>query len=426
MFDNDKYTDRDLREMREIALDRAQIALAKKRSGDLTPSEGAELDALLAEVKDLGAELDKREAAGASQTRKGGHIQPGADGLTGMAYRAERGNREFRMLKSTEKLADIDHGFRAMSVDEASYRLGIMGRGMVTGQWPEQEQRVLTSAGDGQYLIPSPLSATVIDTIRATAKTVQAGVQTIPMEAGTLRLPRQLTDPTGYFRGESAAITASVPTFDAVDLTAFTCGFLVKLPAELFEDSELLGPALYNSMAAAAANEIDRCVLQGAGTTEPQGIIGGTSVGTTAISAAPTTAHFNTAVAALLTANAPQEGLSAFYSARTWGDIDAWVDGESLPITPDKWPSSMTMLKHYVTNQISDTTGGANSTIVIGHFPSAAIGLRRGITMKLFDAGYDKTTDAVVNYEVWLRGIVRFDVALLRPSWFYTLTGVTS
>ena len=47
-------------------------------------------------------------------------------------------------------------------------------------------------------------------------------------------------------------------------------------------------------------------------------------------------------------------------------------------------------------------------------------------TIKAFEAGNDSSTDAVVNYETWLRGVIRFDVGILRPSWFYTATGVTA
>ncbi len=151
-------------------------------------------------------------------------------------------------------------------------------RGLALGDWngADAERRVMSegTASAGGYLVPTPMSAKVLDLVRAGSAAMQLGAQTVPMDAPTLKIAKVDGDPTGYWRAENAAITASDLTIGAVTLTAKTLATRVKLSGELFEDGQGVSDVVANCLAQALAGELDRVVFTGSGSgAEPQGIL---------------------------------------------------------------------------------------------------------------------------------------------------------
>ena len=94
-------------------------------------------------------------------------------------------------------------------------------RGMATGNWDGAEHERALSEGTltaGGHLVPTPLSARVIDLARNQTRVFQAGAITVPMTAQTLKLARLTGEGSPAWKTENAAITDADMTFDSRDV----------------------------------------------------------------------------------------------------------------------------------------------------------------------------------------------------------------
>jgi HK97 family phage major capsid protein len=159
-------------------------------------------------------------------------------------------------------------------------------RGLVTGDWDGADHERALSEGTltaGGHLVPTPLSARVIDLARNATRVFQAGAITVPMTAQTLKLARLTTESAPAWHAENAAITDADMVFDSVTFTARTLTRLVKLSVELFDDSDPSAEdVIARSFAAQVALELDRVALRGSGTApEPRGVLNTSGITTT-------------------------------------------------------------------------------------------------------------------------------------------------
>jgi HK97 family phage major capsid protein len=159
-------------------------------------------------------------------------------------------------------------------------------RGLVTGDWTGAEHERALSEGTltaGGHLVPTPLSARVIDLARNQTRVFQAGAITVPMTAATLKLARLTTENAPAWHAENAAITDADMVFDSVTFTARTLTRLIKLSVELFDDSDPSAEdVIARSFAAQVALELDRVALRGSGTApEPRGVLNQSGITTT-------------------------------------------------------------------------------------------------------------------------------------------------
>jgi HK97 family phage major capsid protein len=160
-------------------------------------------------------------------------------------------------------------------------------RGIVSGNWDGAAQERAMSEGTltaGGHLVPTPLSARVIDLARNQMQVLRAGAVTVPMTAQTLKLARLTGEGTPGWKNEGATITATADlAFDAVTFTARTLTRVVTLSAELFEDADPSSEdVIANSFAAQVALELDRTALRGSGSApEPRGVLNTSGITTT-------------------------------------------------------------------------------------------------------------------------------------------------
>ncbi|MGH2772735.1 MAG: phage major capsid protein, partial [Actinomycetota bacterium] len=162
-------------------------------------------------------------------------------------------------------------------VDHEPLSFGRLLRGYVTGDWQnaEPEKRALSEGvnASGGFFVPTPLSASIIDKVRARARVFSAGATTVSMASQTERIARWAGDPTGSWRSEGAAIVESDGTLESVTLTARTLAVLTRASRELIEDAEGVDDQLEDAFAASLALELDRVALYGTGTApEPRGV----------------------------------------------------------------------------------------------------------------------------------------------------------
>jgi HK97 family phage major capsid protein len=253
---------------------------AEKRGA--TAEEGAEIDRLLDAADTLEAQIKRTDLASRSGTRAERLDRASADlrtipdsGMRPMPEghaRRPAGDDEVRALGREERMADYLAGRAAplpdgIRADELS--LGRAIRAMVLGDWraaPAEARAMGTGTSvTGGLLVPTMLSARVIDLARNQARIFQAGALTVPMETKDVNLAKITKDPVASWKAENQPATASDIELGQIALQSRTLVALVKASVELMEDAQNFSSVVENALAAALALELDRAALRGGG-----------------------------------------------------------------------------------------------------------------------------------------------------------------
>lgn len=340
-----------------------------------------------------------------------------------------------RVLKPEDKMSDLVPSQEPLSIGKCL-------RGAITGRWEgaEAERKAMTEGtlGSGGYLLPSPLSAQIIDKVRNQAVMVRAGAVTIPMDSATLAMARVTGDPTVAWHSENASITASEPTFDRVTFSANTLASLATMSVELFEDVANIDALVTNIIGKVLALELDRACLRGTGVAPiPKGILNQTNVvtdtttfgaaGSVINSSSPTGAvgwdWLSKQISALWGVN--ENPNAAIYSARTAGELDLLraTTGQVLPP-----PGSVANIQRLFTNAIpNNLTVGTNSDCsecYVGNFQEALIGMRRDVVVEISRVANVGATSLFSTLGVGIRAYLRADFQVARPGAFRVVTGI--
>ena len=247
------------------------LTRAAEEQRDLTPAELADHTARSIEARELDDRIEQVLADQVAELRAAGTRQ------TGPAVPREPVlTREMSVFDWCHARGMFDPADQQLSFDRYL-------RGLVTGRWDGAEHERALSEGTltaGGHLVPTPLSARVIDLARNQTRVFQAGAITVPMTAATLKLARLTGENAPAWKAENASITDQDMTFDSVTFTARTMVRLIKLSLELFEDSDPSAEdVIARSFAGQVALELDRVALRGSGTPpEPQGVRNQTGV----------------------------------------------------------------------------------------------------------------------------------------------------
>jgi HK97 family phage major capsid protein len=335
------------------------------------------------------------------------------------------------VLKADQSLVDMVKGAYPSEFEGLS--MGRLLRGYVLGDYSgaELEQKAMASSPTtaGGILIPTPLSARVIDRARNLAAVMRAGGVTVPMDTATLTMARLTTDPTAAWVAEAAAIAASDAVFDSVKFTARKLAALVVVNNELLQDSVNVDAVLEQAIAQALAQKLDYTALLGSGTPpEPAGIVNQSNILTE--TAVGTPADFDKFLSAIHKVKAANfEPNAVIYAPRTAQKLATLKTGLTGDKTPLAMPADFAALARYTTNQVPITAGtGAQSYAFVGQFNQLAIGMRKNLTIEVAREGaYDisgTVYSAFQKDQTLIRAILRADVALFHPAAFCLMSAI--
>ena len=424
---------------------RRMVERAEQEGRDFNSTEQAEYDRLRMQHRRLDLRADELcEANGLARTTPGRNgralTTPGdREGRrsTGRPGRQEDegGTVIGRNLATGEEIRAYEHGesievrFREDHREFEGGSVGRMVQGMVTGNWTgaELEKRAMSIGTNsaGGYLVPEPLSATLIDLARNRARLVQAGARTIPMEHTTLAFARQLTDPVAAWKAENEPAATSALSFDRVELTARTLAVIVRMSRELFDDAPNASDAVEAALAQSLALELDRVGLYGAGSSvEPQGIAGATGVQLME-NVGELADYVPFSLASELVENVNGEPGAVILAPRTWYELDRLTDLEGRPLMP---PPSWENLQKFRTNQVRTDLGGGEdeAEAYLGDFRNVLIGNRMNLEITVSEAGVADGESAFERYQVLIRAVLRADIALARPAELVHMTGINT
>ena len=256
-----------LRERRDTARQAAEQILtrAADEQRNLTPDELAEHRQQVTAEREAADEADRVRDEQIAELRATAARRTGPPAPRGPVLTREQNLEDWARI-------------RGLIPDDQQLSFDRYLKGLATGNWDGAEHERALSEGTltaGGHLVPTPLSARVIDLARNQARVFQAGAITVPMGAQTLKLARLTGEGAPAWKAENAPITDADMTFDSVTFTARTLVRLVKLSVELFEDADPSSEdVIARAFASQLALELDRVALRGTGTApEPRGVL---------------------------------------------------------------------------------------------------------------------------------------------------------
>jgi HK97 family phage major capsid protein len=277
---------------------------------------------------------------------------------------------------------------------------------------------------EGGVLVPTKLSASVLDLARAHSATAAAGAAIVPLSSKTNDFPVLTGDAVAAWRAENGAVAESQAAFAPVTFTAKGLAVLVKAPWELMEDSiGDFGATLRDAFAKSFGVALDKAALYGAGTaTEPKGLTKVTAVtkATMGANGAALTDYgpIITGTAAVRGANyEPTAYITAERTAASLANLKATANGQYL--TP---PAYLDGVKHVrsanVPINLTQGTATNASDIIVGDFGLLGIGIRTAFEIRVLRERY--ADNGQVGFIGWLRA----DVQPFRTDAFHITNGI--
>jgi HK97 family phage major capsid protein len=277
----------------------------------------------------------------------------------------------------------------------------------VTGDWSGAEgiradlHETVGHASGGEFIVPAPISARVIDALRNASQVFSAGAISVPMSSNTLSIPRLTDSVDVQWHAEGTALTPATQQWDRVQLSTRTVAVILKASVELIEDVEpQVADGITNDLAQQLALEVDRVCLYGNGTTEPEGIVGQTGVQTPL----PGTADWDDIIDQVGTLRGANTNPNAIVWGSEIASTIAKLKGNDQYLQP---PSYIAGLARLESNQVSP--GG----VFIGDFTQMLVGIRTDLRLaRLLTERYiDELNYGYLAY-------IRMDVALAHPEAF--------
>lgn len=270
---------------------------ARGESRGLTAEESQRYDALETELDKATEELERLQrhqsrAADLEQPRRDVRLLPGGDRVR-ERQEEEPSADEYRAafsawLRSTERTMDLT----------ADQRRVLRG-GFRTNNDGQRETRAAlgtTSGGVGGYLIPQGFADVLVRARLQFGGMLQANTRKFTTDTGnTLPIPMvNDTGNVGALLSENTQITEQEPTFTSKNLGAYTfTSKLILVSYQMLQDSYFDLEAFIGSIAGERLGRSQNSYLTtGTGTSQPQGIVTGATVGVTAATGGTTTVTY--------------------------------------------------------------------------------------------------------------------------------------
>ena len=193
---------------------------------------------------------------------------------------SEKDVRKYSMLRVIQSQlgSRVDVGFERECSDAVAKQLGKSARGLFVPWDVMIAKRDLQIASGGKgaaFVATNLLAGSFIEAIRARSILPRLGVQVLSGLVGDIAIPK-MGAITGYWIAETAEPTESTPTLSQVTGTPRTCAGTVDYSRKLAMQSSLdVEMLIQNDLAKALAQTIDKAGFNGAGTSEPTGLLTG-------------------------------------------------------------------------------------------------------------------------------------------------------
>lgn len=406
-------------------LDETAIA-AKQGEFDAASAEFTRLDKTV--KREEAVEQAKAQAASGSDEARG--TNPSAPGAPGtMAAQAKNPDHE-----------GIEVGFMVHALARArgdrEKAMAMLDRDGFTGI---SAALAGTSDAAGGVTIPQAQAADLIGLLRPKVVVRASGARVVPLPAGQLRHARQTASATAGYGAEATAITASEPTFDAVQENFKKLTALVPVSNSLLRHTSIGMAALVrDDLVKSMALREDLAFLRGDGTANtPKGLRNWTLVANWLASIANDQASVEAALRKLVSlvedANVAMVSPGWVMRANTKNFLSSLRNANGFFTFPSLQTSNL-LLGHpvRVTSQIPDNlgAGGNEAEVYFADFNEVMIGDSLVITVDAsqeaaFVDGGGSTISAYQNDLTLMRAISEHDLAPAHDEALAGLNGVS-
>lgn len=247
----------------------AIIAAAAEAQRDITDEEGADIDARLADIAKVKANIARLEAVAATaapgQRQTGANPSGAAPQGGGRSVPAQPNRTDPRTL-GFRHLGEFAHAVRASGAGDsgAAQRLhAAMNEG---------------AGSDGGFLVPPQFREAIWTKVMGDDSLISRCDQaTVP--GNELKVPKDEVTPWGssglqvYWEGEASQATQSQPVLEALTIRLNKLMGLVRVNDEVLEDASSLDVYLRSRAPAVVAHRINTSIIAGTGAGRPLGIL---------------------------------------------------------------------------------------------------------------------------------------------------------
>ena len=298
--------------------------------------------------------------------------------------------------------------------------LGKTVRGLVTGNWTDAlEERDSISTTSAGVLIPSVLSASLIDKARNLSLFTAAGVPIVPMQTNNLTIARVKTDPVFAFKEELAEATESSFELEPVELKAKTAYGYAYCSLEAIHSASNLNEILNQVFSQAFADMIDKAMLYGQddsgqlATYAPSGIMNDASINAI-VAENKGYKDFIKAIGAVRRGNGIPTVCAV--NAATEELLTLLTDANGSVLMP---PKAFEDLQKIVSNQLVEDVSDGSDALVFD--PRAmVIGIQNNIRIKMITDSDYCLKNGAVGFQIFSM----LDCAVCQPKHITKITGI--
>ena len=326
----------------------------------------------------------------------------------------------------SDKIPDTTKGFALRSDETLVSRLpqsakkpldlGKCVRGMVTGDWSNalEERDAINTTSTG-VLIPSVISANVIDKARNLSLFTAAGVPVVPMETNNLTVARVAEDPVFEFKEELAEADESNFSLESVELKAKTAYGYAYVSLEAIRSATNLTEILYQVFSQALADMCDKGMLYGQNgdAFAPSGVLNDTDInsieatnrGYTDFIKAIGKIRRNNGNPTVVGMNAATEELLALMTNANGDILDE--------------PKAFAELQKVISNQLAEDENTGSDALVFDPL-AMMIGVQNQITIRMFTDSDYCIKNGAVGFQIY----AMLDCAVTQPKHITKITGI--
>jgi HK97 family phage major capsid protein len=376
-------------------------------------------------VEEASAEILERRATRPfthppAETGDNAGLRLGGSGRAGLSAKEQR---QFSIVRALQGAMSGDwstSGFER-EVIQATYRSS--GKQPTTERelmlptdlaWNTRAPYAVGALGTGGALVETTLLAgEFIEVLRNASVTGQLGARYIGGLQGNIDIPRQDTQSTGYWVGESVAVTESEATFDKLQLRPKTVGALSTISRlMMIQSTPDIEAVVMTDFVKVMALALDSAALFGSGSSaQPLGIMNTSGIGSVGTGTNGDNASFDLMIAlknSLLTQNVPMANLGFAINGKTWSALAnlkastgtyLWMPTGYI----GQGPSDRILGDRYaISNQLPSNgtkgTGTALSTAIYGNWQELLIAQWGGIQILLnpYESTYYEAGDVRV------------------------------
>ena len=250
----------------KVAEMRRLLSVAETEKRSLNPQEQSAFDGLKSEVTGLeAAEARAQFVEDAERRSLGTPIDKSAASLESRISLVDAINAQVESRSLTGALAEYA---------QEQKRSGTVGRGVLVPQ-SLFEKRAAQTTGNSGVIVPDDFRADQFIGLLRNAMLVQSlGARVLPNLRGDVVVPKQTGTSTAQWIAEGSALTDSGLTFGSVRLTPRHVGAITELSRQLLQQSNpAIEQLVRDDFVQVVGLAIDKALIHGNGTTEPEGLL---------------------------------------------------------------------------------------------------------------------------------------------------------